>query len=303
VRTRRANHKFHYDSVKQTQKWLALHQAWSPARNDADCEAVYDQAFADAAGAIPASRVHLIGLGCGGGQKDGRLLRRLKEKGKTLSYVPSDVSAAMVLVARQAVLQLVGTENCAPFVCDLASANDLPACFETLCPPGAARLWTFFGIIPNFEPTVILPRLASLVRGEDRLLFSANLAPGTDYASGLKKILPQYDNALTRDWLMSFLLDLGVERTDGEMRFSIEDGPAGSGLKKIVARYHFAVARAIEVSGEAFEFRAGDDFQLFFSYRYTPALVRSALGEHQLTVLNEWITGSGEEGVFLCRRS
>ena len=31
LRTRRVNHKFHYDSVKQTQKWLALHEAGMPA--------------------------------------------------------------------------------------------------------------------------------------------------------------------------------------------------------------------------------------------------------------------------------
>jgi hypothetical protein len=36
LRTRRVNHKFHFDSVKQTQKWLALHQQFSPSRNDAD---------------------------------------------------------------------------------------------------------------------------------------------------------------------------------------------------------------------------------------------------------------------------
>ena len=35
LRTRRVNHKFHYDSVKQTQQWLALHQAFSPSRTDA----------------------------------------------------------------------------------------------------------------------------------------------------------------------------------------------------------------------------------------------------------------------------
>jgi len=37
LRTRQVNHKFHYDSVKQTQKWLALHQAYSPSRHDPDC--------------------------------------------------------------------------------------------------------------------------------------------------------------------------------------------------------------------------------------------------------------------------
>jgi hypothetical protein len=59
----------------------------------------------------------------------------------------------------------------------------------------------------------------------------------------------------------------------------------------------------MEVEGEAFAFRPGDDVQLFFSYRYTPSLVRVALGGNGLTVLDEWITKSGEEGVFLCRRS
>src|SRR5947209_11996322 len=75
LRTRQVNHKFHYDSVKQTQKWLALHQAYSPSRTDEDCAATYDAAFAGAAAQIQAASVHLIGLGCGGGQKDARLLR------------------------------------------------------------------------------------------------------------------------------------------------------------------------------------------------------------------------------------
>ena len=42
-----------------------------------------------------------------------------------------------------------------------------------------------------------------------------------DYAAGVKKILPQYDNALTRDWLLTFLLDLGVERSNGELSFAL----------------------------------------------------------------------------------
>src|SRR5258708_23263723 len=67
LRTRQVNHKFHYDSIKQTQKWLALHQAYSPSRTDADCAATYDASFATATARINASSVHLVGLGCGGG--------------------------------------------------------------------------------------------------------------------------------------------------------------------------------------------------------------------------------------------
>src|SRR3954470_10920058 len=88
IRTRQVNHKFHYDSVKQTQKWLALHQAYSPSRTDEDCAATYNASFAGVAERIISESVHLVGLGCGGGQKDARLLRLLQERGKRVAYTP-----------------------------------------------------------------------------------------------------------------------------------------------------------------------------------------------------------------------
>jgi L-histidine Nalpha-methyltransferase len=306
LRTRKINHKFHYDSIKQTQKWLTLHQVYSPSRNDADCAATYDRAFIEATERIKSKRVHVIGLGCGGGQKDTRLLKLLRARGKEIFYTPCDVSTAMVLVAREAAMSVISEKNCFPFVCDLASANDLSEMVGSArCAdrtpqrgvPTTARLVTFFGMIPNFEPNLILSKLASLVRPKDFLLFSANLAPGKNYAAGMKKILPQYDNRPTRGWLMTFLLDLGVERTDGRLNFEIENGVAG--LKRIAARFYFARARRIEIEGGAFDFAAGESVRLFFSYRYTLALVRKALARHGLEVFDEWITQSEEEGVFL----
>ena len=264
LRTRQVNHKFHYDSVKQTQKWLALHQIYSPSRNDADCAATYDRAFCEAAEEIKAKRVHVMGLGCGGGQKDTRLLKLLKVGGREVFYTPGDVSTAMVLVARAAAMAVVPEKICFPLVCGLASAPDLPAVFDS-CPA-----------------------------------FSANLAPGENYPGGVKKILPQYDNPPTRDWLLTFLLDLGVQRGDGELRFAIE--PGGLGLKRVVALFHFTRARRVEIESETFPFRRGESIRLFFSYRYTPALARKALASHGLKVLAQWITQSEEEGVFLCRR-
>jgi L-histidine Nalpha-methyltransferase len=299
LRTRAVNHKFHYDSIKQTQKWLALHQAHSPSRNDADCAAIYDRGFAAAAEHIKSKEVHVIGLGCGGGQKDTRLLRLLKERGKQIDYTPCDVSTAMVLVARQVALAILPEQRSFPTVCDLAGADDPSAIFRTRNPEPGTRVTTFFGMIPNFEPEMILPKLASLVGTEDWLLFSANLAPGRDYQAGIQRILPQYDNPLTRDWLLAFLFDLGVEAGDGELRFAIEDA---NGLKRIVVRFHFNRSRKVAVDNEQFEFRAGESIRLFFSYRYTPELVRTFLARHGLKVLDQWITNSEEEGVFLCRR-
>ena len=313
LRARRVNHKFHYDSVKQTQKWLALHQVHSPSRNDIDCAAIYDRAFAGAVKQIAAKRVHVLGLGCGGGQKDMRLLKLLKSRGKEVLYTPSDVSVAMTLVARKAALKILPTENCFPFVCDLATTGDFGDMVESISctggrpqgpqrpAPSAQRLITFFGMIPNFEPQMILPKLSALVRRSDWLLFSANLAPGADYAAGVKKILPQYDNALTRDWLTTFLFDLGVARNTGELRFQIET-VAKTGLKRVAADFHFRRAQRITVEDETFAFRAGESIRLFFSYRYTPERVQKILARYGLEVRQQWITDSEEEGVFLCRR-
>jgi len=353
LRSRRVNHKFHYDSYKQTRKWLALHDAYSPSRTDADCAAIYDKSFAAVASSFQAPAkagdlkpgpVHIVGLGCGGGQKDCRLLKLLRDSGHEVFYTPCDVSTAMVMVAQKTAAQVIPLENCFPLVCDLATTEDLAAIIGQasrvpLCEKGRpevfpladargpvgrrggslahargsarrsgetpALLITFFGMLPNFESNLILPKLSSLVRPSDRLLLSANLAPGPDYLAGMNKVLPLYDNALTRDWLMTFLLDLGVEKQDGDLRFVIEDDTEGTGLKRIAAYFHFRRPRKIDLDSDCFEFHASDSIRLFFSYRHTPALVRELLSPYRLNVEQEWVTASGEEGVFLvtCRVS
>ncbi|HTR41103.1 MAG TPA: L-histidine N(alpha)-methyltransferase [Pseudomonadales bacterium] len=300
LRTRKVAHKFHYDSVRQTQKWLVLHQQFSPSRHDEDCRAIYEQSFQAATRQMKAKQVHLIGLGCGGGQKDTRLLKRLKASGKEIFYTPSDVAVAMVLVARRAALSVCPWESSFPQVCDLETARDVRSVFDLPAIRSAARVITFFGMIPNFEPSKILPKLASLVRPKDLLLFSANLAPGGDYGAGVQKILPQYDNWPTRDWLLTFLWDLGVEKNDGELRFEIET--KGS-LKRVVANFQFIHARRIEIEDKQFAFKPGEKIRLFFSYRYTPEGIRKMLKTHKLDVCEQWITQSEEEGVFLCRKS
>jgi len=316
LRSRKINHKFHYDSLKQTQKWLALHRAYSPSRTDPQCAAVYQQSFACTVQRLQSSRAHVVGLGCGGGQKDTAFLELIHQSGREVFYTPSDVSTAMVLVAQQTALRVVPEANCFPLVCDLATAQDLPAILPAATGPSKVQMgdklvgaqtpvkvFTFFGMIPNFEPDVILPKLASLLQPDDHLLFSANLAPGSDYAAGVERVLPLYDNALTRDWLMTFLLDLGVERADGELGFQIEKTAAFLDLRRITATFTFVRDRMFEVESQRFEFRAGETVRLFYSYRHTPALVRTLLAQHGLEVLDQWVTPSQEEGVFLVTKA
>lgn len=305
LRSRRVNHKFHYDSIKQTQKWLDLHQAFSPSQNDPTCFKSYEKSYLAAAQRVGAGAVQVIGLGCGGGQKEAALLKTLSKNAST--YTPCDVSTAMVLVARQAALNVIREDQCFPVVCDLATADD-PGSF--LSPHlnnsergHTARILTFFGMMPNFEPAVILPKLSQLTTPGDVLLVSANLAPGADYAAGVERIRPLYDNEMTRDWLMSFLLDLGVERADGALRFRIEEVTEPCQLKRIIADFDFSQERQLQLDSERFEFRSGDSIRLFFSYRHTPALIRTLLEGYGLDVVDQWITASGEEGVFLVEKT
>src|SRR5882724_1725492 len=220
LRSRQVSHKFHYDSIKQTQKWLALHEVYSPSRTDPACATTYDRAFEAACKQLQSDYIHLLGVGCGGGQKDARLLKLLNPSTKSIWYTPCDVATAMVLTARRAASEFIDEENCVPLVCDLVTSDDLGAVLDKLSQQRAGgfpcdtrhaqRLVTFFGMLPNFEPMLILPRLSALVRPGDWLLVSANLAPGLDYAVGVQRVLPLYDNELTREWLLAFLLDLGV---------------------------------------------------------------------------------------------
>jgi SAM-dependent methyltransferase len=291
--------KFLYDSDRQTQKWLAVHRAHSPSRTDAGVQSIYDRAFDESLGQAADEAVCLVGLGCGGGQKDTRYLAKLKSIHRIVDYVPCDVSQAMTRVAREAAAAELPLERIHPLVCDLANAPDLGQVLDTIVSPETKRMFTFFGMIPNLEPDVILPRLAELLLEGDQLLLSANLAPGDDYRGGVEVVLPQYDNAETRDWLLSFLVGLGVSATEGRLRFGIEEIDK---LLRIVADFEFPESLELSIGGESFEFAAGRALRLFFSYRHTEQTLAKRLAKHSLTIAASQIDSSAEEGVFRVER-
>lgn len=299
LRARAINHKFHYDSHRQIQRWLALHEAYSPSRAGPEGQTVYAKCFDAIASRLDReNEIHVISLGCGGGQKDVQLLEKLVSAGRTVNYTPIDVTPAMTLVAREAASAAIPVEACHPFVCDLATAEDLPEALDARISPSARRVILFFGMIPNFEPNVILPKLAALLRDDAILLFSANLAPGEDYEAGIQKILPQYDNALTRKWLATLPTDLGIKCASEDIRFEIAACLDASDVKRIEAILTPGGAANITIAGETIQISAGDSIRLFFSCRYTLDLLADQLKGQGHQVAHAWISRSGEEGVF-----
>jgi len=300
---RQINHKFLYESPRQVRQWLKLHEHYSPARREPEFDGTYATAFAAVLEQVGPEPVHLIGLGCGGGQKEAALLQRLDSRQRKLTFTAVDVSAGMAITSLRAAWKHLEQSHCFGMVCDLALAGDLETYFDLQTMPGARRIMTFFGMIPNFEPSVTQEVLQRLIRPGDLLLCSANLAPGPDYRSSVERVLPQYDNALTRDWLWTLLLDLGLDRDSGELKFCIEEAPPRSGLLRIEVTLRFSQTATAVVEGEKYEFEPGSRLRVFFSYRHTEATLKRLLSAAALNVNQSWISASGEEGVLQAERS
>lgn len=300
------NNKFHYTSVKQSQKWLKIHEEFSPARQDESCIQAYSLCFEKTAEILAkdSSSLNLIGLGCGGGQKDKLLLSHISHifsTEKPLTYYPVDVSLSLAIISAQKVRASFANVSVAPFVCDLLQSNDL---ISLINERGTSQknIITFFGMIPNFYPDEILPILTNFLERGDLLLFSANLAPGSDYFQGIQKVLPQYDNELTKEWLITVLLDAGVEREDGNIEFEIEADSHNQEFQRIAAYFTLKQDVSFKLEDRLIEWKNGERIKLFFSYRYTTPKIKEMLKSYGIDVLGYWEAASEEEGVYLCQK-
>lgn len=276
LRQRSVAAKFHYETPRQAELWLKLHAQYAPPAGTA---APYQAAAAALANEWPHEEGTLIALGCGGGEKDLAILAALPQDTR---FVPTDVSEPLALTAAAAVAGSV------PLVFDLAMAEDLPEFLEQYA--GANRIFTFFGIIPNFPPNEILPQLRALIKPKDRLLLSANLAP-----NGIAAILPQYDNAPTREWLGEFPRTHGAGKGAVKITIEADDVP-----ERIAAHFHFEEACVMRANDQRFDFSSGDVLRLFVSCRYTLQSLAETLLAHGIVINDAFLSEDAEEGVFVC---
>ena len=60
---------------------------------------------------------------------------------------------------------------------------------------------------------------------------------------------------------------------------------------------------ALALYEESFDFREGEALEIFFSNRFTPAVLPEVLAAAGLSLGESWILDSQEEGIYLCRPS
>ncbi|MDX2226396.1 MAG: L-histidine N(alpha)-methyltransferase [Verrucomicrobiae bacterium] len=301
LRSGTINHRFHYDSPRQTLRWLSLHEKHSPARHDRGVQKIYRTAAAHFAAGFGGRNVTVISLGCGGGHKDLDVLRALGSRGVRTTYAPADISAAMVTTAREHIRRGCHAP-CAPGLVVSLTALDMKTLTQWI-PSRHPRLFLCFGILPNFPPRELFGLFRTLCRPGDALMLGANLAPGTDFMGGMRRILPQYDNREMREWLCLFPRDHGLPLTPADIRFSISPCPAKTGLYRIDARARMTRGTTLTLDGEKFRYPRGRILNLFYSYRHQPSTLVTGLVRSGFTLPSTFIAPSGEEGVCLTVRS
>ena len=300
--TRRIHGAFHYDTARRAHRWMQVHATHSPAVTADDARSIYDQAARESVVGLAPGAWGCIGLGCGSGHKEACVAAALAARGSSVTYLPLDVSVPLVLISREAALAQLPNLTVHPIAADLTDASDLSSVINPLLPAGAGRFFTLFGMLPNFEPEFIFGRMASWLRPGDRLLFSANLAPGPDLEAGVRAVLPQYDNPETKAWLRTLLEDHGVSADCGSVVFHIEPVHGFPGCARIAADWVVSQSSELVLDGESFPLLPGERLRLFFSCRHTPGSIEFGLRSHGLRLAQSWIAGSGEEGVFYVER-
>lgn len=304
LRRRHLSSKFLYDSPAQAQRWLAYHQAFSPSRTEPDLLALYHQAFFAALTMLQGSPLHYVSLGCGGGLKDTLLLQQTRAQGFRVGFTPTDVSTALVLETMLRVQQALPGLASAPLVVDLETAPDLAGFLtqhETVFANGSPcrRLFTCFGLLPNFVYDSFLPYLRRLMRPTDVLLLSANLSPGV-YQEAMTRILPQYDNPFAHTWFAGLLDSLGFTATQIQLIVGTQVLDNAGHIWQIQAAAHMMQPLTCMLAGESFPFRAGEQLHLFFSNRFTPQIMPQVLRAAGLAVMDTFLFDSQEEAIYLC---
>ena len=295
LRARQLNHKFLYESNRQANLWLAIHNGYSAYRIDSNTRSIYVKMFSRLADSLGSGAVTLISIGCGSGHKDAELVKILSDRGCSLDYLACDVSPGLTIAAGDVVREAVPGIAVSRMVFDLLSDSDPLRNLETGRHDDAPRIVAAFGMVPNFTPDELFPRIRNALLIGGKLIISVNLSGD----GALESVLPQYDNQGTREWLLAFVRDLGLHADPGDLQFSIESDQRFTSLKRIEANLTLSDAQAVTIGAESIHFGFEDRLRVFYSYRYTIDQLVAVLAHYSLRIADREISTSGEEGVFV----
>lgn len=293
LRAGRVDNRFHYADDAAAARWRDLAMSHSPAHDADDGMRPYDDAVAALVAALPDGPVHVMGVACGDGTKERRLLGALTSTGRRhLTATAIDVSLPLVTAAAGAMAAVPGVEAVDAVAVDICMVRDLGPLVGARQP--GVRVVTLFGVLSTLGPGSLVPA-ASLLGPGDLLVVSANLLP--DAPGARDAVMAQYDNAPTRDWLGTTLARIGLGDA-GSVGFRWVDEDGGVMLLGEVRPGRPVVAA---IGGVEVSLPAGEAVTVFESHRMAHGGLAALLRRAGLEVLIDATSPSGEEGVALGR--
>jgi len=257
--------------------WKKVHLSYSPFLHRSEVQRLYRLPSARIRKHFSRQSYSLLALGCADGTKESLLLKRLP---KPTSLLALDTNLSL---ARHAARRLPAFQKSAHRA-DLTSSLSLQFLSSRLSPH--PTLITLFGVLPNLNPLPLLRSIRRFMRKDDLLLFSANLAPGQSAHTGALRILPQYDNRPTRNWLEAAILRYRPKLPKGHLEFGVFPDPKQKALARIEARW--ISLRKIHT--------------VFSSRRPTSSQVEAWIRSAHMQKLESYLDSLGEEGLWLVTR-
>ena len=265
--------------------WKEVHLNYSPFYQRPALRRLYTQPATVLRALLRHAPYNFIALGCAEGLKESLLLRKLP---KPTLLLTADTCLSMAKIAAR---KLPAYAKIARQI-DLTSPSSISRILTPPIPrskskaPSPARLITLFGVLPNLDPLPLLRRLARAMKRGDLLLFSTNLAPGNSSFAGARKVLPQYNNPITRRWVEAAVQRYRPKLPQGTLHIGLYPDPQQRSLPRIEARWISKKSTRI----------------VFASRRPTRSLVEQWIQLARLHTVARFIDTLGEEGVWLTSR-
>jgi uncharacterized SAM-dependent methyltransferase len=299
LRANRIDPKFLYVTPRQTELWREVFLHHSPVHGNLEFARIYRDAFERIAKWSRRKEVVIVGLGCGTGLKEAQLCAALKTEGAEPLFAAVDVSQDLVAESAAAVIA-AGASHRRSLVCDLAESTFLSDWLDRTFGE-LPRIITFFGLVPNLAPSLVIRLFRAVLRHGDVMLVSAHLAPVSEsvpLAEAMQRVVPQYDNAETLAWLTAGLEQWKLSERVESPRMTIGEV---EGIPAFVATAKWRTAETFEQWGQQFAPNLSEPLRVFHSVRYTSQLFEEMLRNAGFSFEVLDLTACREEGIWAVR--
>jgi len=237
-------------------------------------------------------RIPIISFGAGDGARDRLLMGTFTDGGVEVRYFPVDASQTMLEAAcggaEDEDVETTGIKA------DISSPVHLVYAADAAEAP---RLFLFCGnTLGAFDALAEIRYVAQCLKPEDRLIVDGELWDE-------QKTMARRENPAARNFFLALLGSIGVEPSDGEIRFDHKVDSRHEGLHMVTRYFRAARDLSATIAGEEISLVRGERIGMNFQYTYTPAAFRWLLREHGgLEIDKEYLSSDGRFITAICRK-